>query len=232
MEKKFDRNMFIMLFAIMLGVVIITYFVADIARRSEIENLESEIKTKNIEIENVKEDNINFTTRFLKSSGVLDKAREDRADGNYNFDVGFLWYTTALSEQNATQLENYKNKTIVKCENAMVNYTYSHKNFNSASDFYIKTKNYTVYNEYLSLLDLYVNLSKSGSKLTMHRYNASLYLKYLAENLTLENNKVVYNENISDLQDSFNESTMMYQQESETFEQLSDEITEYDIEGF
>ena len=232
MPREFDRNMFIMLLAIMIGVIIITYFTADIIRRTEIENLQSKIKTRDVEIQDVKERNINFTSYFLKSSAVLDKAREDRADGNYNFDVGFLWYTTALSEKNSSKLGIYKNRTIKKCEHAMYNYTNSYHNFKKASEFYLKTKNYTVYDEYLMLLDLYVNLTKSGARLSNLRYNASLYLMYLTENLTIENDTVTFIGNMSDIEQYFNETMFLYGLEEDNYEQYLEQIKEYDIEGF
>ena len=40
MVKEFDRNMFIMLLAIMIGVVIITYFAADIMKNIEMSKKE------------------------------------------------------------------------------------------------------------------------------------------------------------------------------------------------
>ena len=64
MARELDRNMFIMLLSIMIAAIIITYFAADIVRRSEIEKLTTEIET-------IEERNINFTDRFLKSSVLL-----------------------------------------------------------------------------------------------------------------------------------------------------------------
>ena len=42
MAREFTKNMFVMLVAIMVGVFIITYFVADIINRSKIETLTTE----------------------------------------------------------------------------------------------------------------------------------------------------------------------------------------------
>ncbi|MEF8879892.1 MAG: hypothetical protein V5A64_05835 [Candidatus Thermoplasmatota archaeon] len=234
--RRFSKNMLIMLVAIMVGVIVITFFVADLMRRQaseeKIESLNEEITTKEKEIVDVKKRNINFTNHFLKSLGVLDKARGDRADGNYNFDVAFLWYNTALSATNSSKLETYKNVTISNCEKAMVNYSVSSKNFELASQFFNKTTNYTVYDGYIELLDLYMNLTGSGVKLTNARYNTSLYLKYLAENLTIENNTVGYLTNVSDLQEAFNESMMMYSEMLGMYSEQLEMIEEYDIEGF
>ena len=46
--RLFDRNMFIMLSAIMVGVVIITFFVADIIKQTEVEDLEYVIEITNM----------------------------------------------------------------------------------------------------------------------------------------------------------------------------------------
>ena len=46
MARLFDRNMFIMLLTIMIGALLVTYFFADIVRRTEVESLESQIIEK------------------------------------------------------------------------------------------------------------------------------------------------------------------------------------------
>ena len=71
MAREFNRNMFIMLFAVMIGVILITYFVADIARRSEIEALTGEIETITTEKETFEARSINFTDYFMKSSCII-----------------------------------------------------------------------------------------------------------------------------------------------------------------
>ena len=109
-----------MLLSIMVGAILVTYFAADITRRSEIESLTSEIETKSIEIETIKEMNINFTDHFLKSLGSLDLARENRAEGDLNFDLAArIWYPQS----------EYK-KVIDNCTDAMGDYFISHQNFN------------------------------------------------------------------------------------------------------
>ena len=122
MVRLFDRNMFIMLLAIMIGAIIITYFIADIQNRSRIETLTIE---HTAEIETIEGKNINFTNRFLKSSVLLDGAREDRAFGDYHFDLAFLWYNSALLEKNNGTMELYKTRCIENCTSAMPKYLYS-----------------------------------------------------------------------------------------------------------
>ena len=128
-------------------------------------------------------------------------------------------------------MELYKNRTIDNCTEAMPKYNISNLNFKTASSFFDNTKKYTEYDGYLELLDLYVNLTESGVRLTMLRYNASKYLKYLAENITVINGTAAL-DNVSDLMDLFNETIFMYDSESEVYDEYEEEIDEYDIEGF
>ena len=167
MVRVFNRNMFIMLFSVMLGVILITYFLADIVNQSKLESLTTEHIS---EIETIEEMNIKFTNGFLESSVLLDTAREFRAFGNYHFDLAILFYNSALSEKNISLIESYINNTIDNCTKAMPKYFNSHLNFKSSSDFFNNTKKHTTYSNYLKLLDLYVNLTESGSRLTLLRY--------------------------------------------------------------
>lgn len=228
MARLFDRNMFIMLLTIMIGFITITYFIADVVNQSKIDDLTTAHFT---EMESIEKMNINFTNNFLESSVLLDTAREYRAFGNYHFDLASLFFTSALSERNISIMESYKNITIDNCTKAMPKYNISGLNFKTASSFFDNTKKYTEYGGYLKLLDLYINLTESGAKLTMLRYNASKYLKYLTENITVINGSAAL-DNVSDLMDLFNETMGMYGSELITYEGYEEEIDEYDIEGF
>ena len=223
MVKVFTKNMFIMLLAIMIGIIIITYFVADIINRSKIETLEETIIT-------VKGKSENFTSYFLKSSVVLDQAREDRAFGNYHFDLAFLWYQSALFEKNSSLMYLYKERGIDNCTNALPNYYNSYLNFEEAKYFFIDTKNFSE-EKHLYVLDLYITLTESGSRLAMLRYNASIYLMYLTENLTfdVENNSVIYMENVTDLMGLFEMTMQSYKEELKKYEQIQEVIDEYEF---
>ena len=175
MVKEFTKNMFVMLLSIMIGVIIITYFVGDIINRSKIDILTAEHKEEIITLKGQSE---NFTSHFLKSSSVLDQAREDRAFGNYHFDLGLLWYQSALSQKNNSMTELYKSRGIDNCTFALPYYLNSNYNFLESKNYFDETKSYVSYAKYITLLDLYVNLTNAGSKLTMLRYNASKYLIY------------------------------------------------------
>ena len=230
MAREFNKNMFIMLLAIMIGAVVITYFVADIINLSKIDVIKEE---HDFEIKGIESRNENFTSRFIKSTVLLDNAREDRAFGNYHFDLAFLWYQSALSETNITLFDSYKSRGIDNCTNAMPKYDYSHKNFNEAKEYFIVTKSNTTNPKYIEIIDLYISLTKSGSKLTMLRYNASKYLKYLIENLTLEliNDTLVvgYMGNMTDILFLFNQSVEGYQDELDIYEEYQDDIDGYEF---
>ena len=94
MARLLDRNMFIMLLAIMIGFITVTYFIADIVNQSKMDDLTTAHNTEIVSIEKM---NINFTNSFLESSVLLDTAREYRAFGNYHFDLASLFFTSALS---------------------------------------------------------------------------------------------------------------------------------------
>ena len=75
------------------------------------------------------------------------------------------------------------------------------------------------------------DLTGSGSRLMMLRYNASEYLKYLTENLIMdvENVTVSYMENVTDILELFNETLILIEEETETYEEYQDEIDEYEF---
>lgn len=229
MSRLFDKNMFIMAFSVMVGVLVITYFAADIVHRSQIDQLTSEHV---FEIESIEEKNINFTSNFLESSVLLDSAREDRAFGNYYFDLARLFYTSALSEQNESKFNEYITYSIQNCTEALPIYLSSHQNFQTAAAFFYSTIQYTDYENYIELLMLYTNLSKTGSQLTLLRYNASMYLKYLSENLTFVKGAALLPENMSLIEDLFNETMIMGGTMNNQYDQIQEEIDEYDIKGF
>ena len=228
MAREFNRNMFIMLLAIMLGAIIITFFAADIVNRSKIETLTTEYET---EITSISSKGENFTSYFLKSSVILDQAREDFAFGNYHFDLAFLWYNTALSEKNSLTIDLYKTRGKDNCTDAMPYYIFSHDNYKDAKSYFNDTKSYTNYKLYLDILDLYMSLTESGSNLSMLRYNASLYLMYLSENLTFneENNSAEYLVNVSDLIMAFSSTMKAYNNELKEYNNYQNAIDEYEF---
>ena len=213
MARLFDRNMFIMMIAIMTGIVIITFFIADIVNQSEIEILTEEHV---VEIDDINSRNENFTDYFLQGSVTMDSGREVREVGNYYFDFALFWYTTALANMTNASI----NKCIQNCWSAMSEYTTSYGKFESSKPFFEEAKTYT--DRYGTILDHYVEFAQAGQNITMLRYSASNYLRQIAENLTLGNI-----ENVSMLMGLFNETTGMYDEALGGYEELKDQIDEY-----
>lgn len=229
-SKKFDKNLFIIMFSLMVGFVIITYFFADIVHQTQIQQLNSEYT---LEIETIEENNIYFTNSFLESSVLLDSAREDRAFGNYHFDLAHLFYTSALSEKNETIMQENKDNCISNCSNALPKYETASKNFQLASSFFESTKQYTKYDSYINLLTLYVNLSNSGYKLTILRYNATKYLRILADSMEYQNTGVIQTiDNLTEVMGLFEQSMSDYSETLQEYNDILEQIDEYDIEGF
>ena len=228
MVRLFDRNMFIMLLAIMIGVIIITYFIGDIVNRSRLDTLTTFYEG---EITTVKGKSENFTSNFIRSTVILDQAREDRAFGNYNFDLAFLWYQSALSEENGSAFYLYKYRGIDNCTEAMPNYIYSNLKFLESQSFFGNTKSYTDVEKYIEILDLYISLTGAGARLTVLRYNASLYLMWLLENLTFDENigAAIFLENVSGLMGLFEDTMSEYEDIVEEYDDIQDEIDEYEF---
>jgi hypothetical protein len=201
-----------MMLAILVGVVIITYFIADIVNRSKIEELTSE---HIIELEDVHSKTENFTDNFLRGSVKMDLAREVREVGNYHFDFALFWFNMALV--------NTTNSSILSCTDncnqAMRNYLTSYERFGESSPFFSEAKMFTTKARYHSALNQYINFTLSGQTITMLRYNASYYLRQMAENLSLGNM-----ENLSQLWTLFNETIASYQDALEEFNENKDDI--------
>ena len=228
MAREFDKNMFVMLFAIMIGTIIITYFVADIVNKTKMDTLTEQHSKELSTLRGLTE---NFTSAFIKSSVILDQAREDRAYGNYHFDLGFIWYNSALSERNETNIELYKTRGIDNCTNALPYYYNSRLNFEDSQIYFNEAKLNTNVEKYIEILDLYISLTDAGSELTMLRYNATIYLKYLTENITFnpDTGNATYLTNVTELLGLFNQTMMLYSGALSNYNQIIDEIDEYEF---
>lgn len=231
MAREFTRNMFISLLAIMIGAIIITFFVADIQARIDVtRTLTAEHQE---EIESIESKNINFTSNYMKSTTILEQAREDRSWGNHHYELAWMWYKNALLEDNETDMNTLKSSGIDNCTKAMTYYKISNKNFKEATDRFILTKNYTNYYRYDDLIDIYINLTETGERLTMLRYNASNYLKMLTTNITftMVNNvfTVIHNENISELFNLLNNTIFRIQIEEEQYLELLNLLDQFEF---
>jgi len=228
MVRLFDRNMFIMMLAIMLGVIVITFFIADILKNSELKQIETkhDSQIKNLQIKNE-----NFTSRFIRSNVILDQARENRATGNYHFDLGLIWYQSALSEKNYTYFESYKIRGVNNCTEAMPEFNKSYNNFLESQKYFIQTKLNTTNPKYIEVVDLYINLTNIGANLTKNQNKASQYLKILTENLIFnkQNNSVGYMKNLTEEIGLFEDLIELIDEIEEDFKDEKEKIDEYEF---
>jgi len=212
MVRLFDRNMFIMLIAIMVGIVIITYFIADIQRRTQIETLTIEHETQLFDIA---EKSQNFTRHFRQGSIKMDQAREEREGGNSHFDVAFLWYTTGVQQDN----QSYITFCMANCTDALVVYPSAYTHFEESTPYFMKALDFTENEDYIKMIRNYVNLSKAGMNSTQLRLKATRYLLYIAQNLSLGNT-----ENISELFAVFNETQTLVEQADAVYDEAKGQV--------
>ena len=228
MARLFDKNMFIMLLAIMAGVILITFFIADIVNRSEIDDIKKEHE---VEIDDINVKNEKFTSHFIDSTVGLDFARDHLATGDYHYDLAFLWYYSALNEKNVSTLDLYKERGIDNCTEALPYYLDSLGSFETAEDLFNQTKNYTSYYRYLEILDLYINLTKSGANLTMLKYDAIGKLNILIENIIFDEQtgNITYKENMTELLDSLEDILELIEEVEEDYDKHQGAIDEYPL---
>ena len=226
MVKEFDRNMFIMLAAIMVGAIVITVFVADVINKSKIETLTIE---HDFEIQDVQSKNENFTDNFLQGSITMDSAREIREVANLNFDFALFWFNDALAQAHVwfndkwiNSTENLTKRSIKNCTDAMIKYMASYNKFGESSPYFVGAKNFTERERYIEVLGYYVAFSQAGQKITLLRYNASKFLKLAAENLSLGEiaNVTYFMENYSSMEE-------LYLMGLGEYEELKEQIDEY-----
>ena len=204
-----------MMISIMVGVIIITYFVGDIVNQSRIENIEIQHIT---EIQDIRSVNENFTDNFLQGSIKMDSGREVREVGNYHFDFALFWYNTALRNTTNTSI----NSCINNCTNAMSRYLNSFARFNESQPFFETARTFTDKEKYIEVLGYYIGFAQAGKNITLLRYTASDYLRRAAENLSIGDM-----ENVSMLMELFNLTEELYGEGLEEFEDYQDQIDGY-----
>ena len=228
MEFELNKNMAILFVIILIIGIGATYFAVETINKDkinllneDIDELKNEVETKNNEINTLENEGENFTYHLLRSMSIVDTSREIRARGNLYFDYAArIWFPQ----------EEYQ-KVIDNCSRAMTNYTNASKKFDLAEDYFIETKDYTSVPAYQTVLNLYIDLTKSGYSLSMLRYNASMLISDIAEKLLNES----YAENTTELIEEFNATLMqfdgMYQQGFSAQQEIVKEI-EKEYEGF
>ncbi len=227
MVKKFDRNIFIMMISIMVGVVIITFFIADImARSSEEEKLTQQFTEEKKVIE---EKNLNFTSAFLDSLSSLDLSREFKSDGDIKYAIAKSFYTNALTLTNSSKLDEYKNEIIDNCELAKLYFHDSSQNFNKSIERFTLSKNFTNYPIYNNLVNLYINLSKSGHNVSLIKYDACNYLIEIANNLNIVNGSINKSMDLENLMDLLNSTEYLMYLEEGLYDGYRSEISDYEL---
>jgi len=177
-----------MMIAVMVGVIVITFFIADIVNQSKIDTI---TEGHGIEIDDINSRNENFTDNYLQGSILIDKARENTEAGNLHFVIAVFWYNNALLNASVRFNEEWINGTvnlttqcIENCSDAMVKYLDSYDHFGFAPPYFETAKTFT--DRYVNILRYYIDLADSGQKLSMLRYNMSKYLMYAAQNLSID----------------------------------------------
>jgi len=213
MAREFDRNMFIMLLAIMVGAIIITYFVADLVNQSKVEMATTQLTEEHIaEIGDIYSINENFTDNFLQGSVMMDSAREIREVGNYYFDLAArIWYPQ----------EEYE-KVMDNCTDAMSKYLISNQKFAESRPYFLAAKTFTDNPSYEGVLDYYVEFSYLGENITLLRYETAKYLLHAAENLSLG-----HIENATFLLENFSILDSYYEETLQEYNELKDLIDRY-----
>ena len=226
MPRIFDRNMFIMLLAIMIGAIIITYFIADIQYSSDLQTISMQHTTQ---IQDINSNNENFTDNFLQGSVTIDSAREIREIANYHFDFALFWFNNALNDANVWFSKQWINDTqnlislcISNCTVAMSTYLNSYEKFGLSQPYFTLAKTYTNITKYVEVLGYYNSFADAGQNITLLRYNASKYLRQAAENLSLGNL-----DNFSMNYGLFNDTIVAYGGASGGYEEKKKQIDGY-----
>jgi len=222
------KNIIIIIITFVITFSLITYFVSYKIHNSEIENL-NELHLN--EISTIEEKNNNFNNVFLESLILEDSATRDRLLGNYYFDLALFLYNETLNQIDQIKMNEYQNMTNSNCDIAIKTFFTSSQNYKSSSIFFNNSKKYTDNINYIKLIDIFINLTNSGEKLSMFRYNASILLKQLTENITYIDG-FANQGNVTIILNLFYQNISNYNLELETYETLLDDIEEYDILGF
>jgi hypothetical protein len=228
MSISYDKKNIMIIITLVITFSLITYFASYRIHNSEIELL-NELHLN--ELKSLDEENNNFNNVFLESLTLDDSATRDRLIGNYHFDLALNYYNEALNQNDEIKMNEYKNLTANNCNIAINKFIISSQNYETSSIFFNKSMKYTENINYINLINLYINLTKSGEKLSMFRYNASILLKQLNENITYSDG-LVNQGNVTFILNLFYQNLSNYNLEEEIYETLIEEIEEFDLFGF
>lgn len=229
MSLSIDRkNLMLVIMTLIIIICLIVYFVSYNNYNSEIKYLN---KLHLDEIQSIEEKNNNFNNVFLESLILEDSSTRDRLLGNYHFDLALIFYNETLNQNDEIKMNEYKNITNSNCEIAIKVYLISSQNYKISNTFFNKSKNYTENINYLNLIDIYINLTKSGEKLSSYRYNSSILLKQLTDNITYIDGSADQG-NVTIILNLFYQNLTFYNEEIVIYEELLDNIEEFDLFGF
>jgi len=216
MGREFDKNMFIMLLAIMIGTVIITFFVADVMSQEKIETATTKLTEEHVaEVQDIQSINENFTNNFLQGSVKMDSARETREVGNYYFDLAArIWYP-----------ENEYQKVIDNCNEALTKYYASKQKFIDSKPYFSAAKTFTDNPSYTGVLDYYLDFADIGVNITQLRYETTEYLLYAVQNLSLGTTETL--ENATQLLENFTILESYYSEMNQEYNEAKDLIDGY-----
>ena len=207
MVREFTKSMFVMLIAIMVGAIIITYFVGDIVSQSRIDTITVQHVT---EISDLNSRNENFTDNYLQGAVKMDSAREVREVANYYFDFALFWFNNAL----ANQSKNLTTFCIQNCTTAMARYVEAHLNFGKSKPYFVNARNFTSNERHLEVIGYYIGFATAGQNITNLRYNASDYLRRAAENLSFGNMDaaLLLMENFTEIEEAYQGAVQQYEE--------------------
>ena len=229
MSLSMDRkNLLIALMTIIIIICLIFYFFTYNKYNSEIQYLN---KTYMDEIKSIEEKNNNFNNIFLESLILEDSSTRDRLLGNYHFDLAIIFHNETLNQNDEIKMNEYKNMTKINCEEAIKIYLISSQNYQISRTFFNKSKKFTDNINYLNLIDIYINLTYSGERLSILRYNASILLQNLSDNITFIDGSVDQG-NVTIILNLYYQNLTLYNQEILIYEDLLDQIEEFDLFGF
>ena len=228
MTSSYNKKNIVTIITLIIIFSLITYFVSFTIYNSEI-NLIYELH--NNEIKSIEEKNNNFNNVFLESLILEDSSNRDRLLGDYYFDLARIFYNETLNQNDEIKMNEYKNITNSNCEKAINVYLISSENYKLSKIFFNKSKNYTENINYLNLIDIYINLTNSGEKLSLYGYNLSILLKQLTENITYIDGSIDQG-NVTIILNLYYQNLTYYNQEILNYEELLDDIEEFDLFGF
>ena len=104
----------------------------------------------------------------------------------------------------------------------MTQYLTSYEKFGKSKPLFENATRFTNKSRYLEALGYYISFAQAGQNITMLRYNASLYLKQAAENLSFG-----YMDNVTALLQNFTDIETAYEGEAQQYNDYRGQIDGY-----